>query len=139
MNGITFTEQVLRRDRLIVAAGLALISVLAWLWIVIGAGTGMSAAAMTSWRFPPATEVTSIAGAWSSSYWDLMIAMWWVMMIAMMVPSAAPMILLYARVARQGQRRGQIAGGQVPPASSRSGISRSGSGSALPPPACCTA
>ena len=33
-----------------------------------------------------------------------MLAMWWVMMIAMMVPSAAPMILLYARVSRHNQK-----------------------------------
>ena len=32
--------------------------------------------------------------------WALMIAMWWIMMIAMMTPSAAPTILLYARVHR---------------------------------------
>lgn len=114
MTDITVTEQVLRRDRLIVATGLALISILAWWWIVIGAGTGMNAAAMTSWKFPPSTEMTSMAGTWTMSYWGLMVAMWWVMMIAMMVPSAAPMILLYARVARQGQRRGQIAGGHLP-------------------------
>jgi predicted metal-binding membrane protein len=39
--------------------------------------------------------------------------MWWVMMIAMMSPSAAPAILLYARVHRhalaQGQDQGQLA------------------------------
>jgi predicted metal-binding membrane protein len=36
------------------------------------------------------------------------------MMIAMMIPSAAPMILLYARVFRHGQARGQIAASLVP-------------------------
>ena len=30
-----------------------------------------------------------------------MLVMWWVMMVGMMVPSAAPMILIYARVQRQ--------------------------------------
>ena len=39
-----------------------------------------------------------------------MLGMWWVMMIAMMVPSAAPMILLHARVARHGQERGGVPG-----------------------------
>ena len=38
--------------------------------------------------------------AWSPAHWILMIGMWWMMMIAMMVPSAAPAILLYARVHR---------------------------------------
>ena len=32
---------------------------------------------------------------------SLVIAMWWVMMIAMMLPSATPAILLYGRVRRQ--------------------------------------
>jgi predicted metal-binding membrane protein len=34
-----------------------------------------------------------------------MIAMWWIMMIAMMTPSAAPTILLYARVHRHAPQR----------------------------------
>lgn len=114
MNDITLTEALVRRDRLIVTIGLTAICVLAWWWIIIGAGTGMNAAAMTSWAFPPTTDTPSGARPWSLAYWGLMAAMWWVMMIAMMVPSAAPMILLYARVARQGQRHGQIAEGRLP-------------------------
>ncbi len=114
MIDVTATEALVRRDRLIVAAGLAVICALAWRWIAVGAGTGMNAAAMTSWAFPPATEMASMTRPWNLHYWGLMAAMWWVMMIAMMVPSAAPMILLYARVARQGQRRGQISAGHLP-------------------------
>jgi hypothetical protein len=45
-----------------------------------------------------------------------MLAMCWVMMIAMMVPSAASMILLYARVARHEQKSGRLAEGVVPTA-----------------------
>ena len=37
--------------------------------------------------------------------WALMIAMWWIMMIAMMTPSAAPTILLYARVSSPRRSR----------------------------------
>jgi predicted metal-binding membrane protein len=33
--------------------------------------------------------------------WALAIVMWWVMMVAMMLPSAAPLVLLYGRVLRQ--------------------------------------
>jgi len=40
--------------------------------------------------------------------------MWWIMMIAMMVPSAAPTILLYARAHRHGQNKGRLAPGAVP-------------------------
>ena len=35
---------------------------------------------------------------WTPGYAALMFAMWWVMMAAMMLPSAAPMLLLFARV-----------------------------------------
>jgi predicted metal-binding membrane protein len=69
-----------------------------------GAGTGMSVTAMTTWQFPP-PRVTPVPGAWNAAYWLTMLSMWWVMMVAMMTPSAAPMILLYARVARHAPGR----------------------------------
>jgi predicted metal-binding membrane protein len=43
---------------------------------------------------------------WTPSYAVLMFFMWWVMMIAMMLPSAAPMILLFARIQRSQQDKG---------------------------------
>jgi predicted metal-binding membrane protein len=55
-------------------------------------------------------------GDWSPTYWLTMLAMWWVMMIAMMVPSAAPMILLYARAVRHGQRPNESESPLVPTA-----------------------
>lgn len=97
-------ETLLRHDRSIIAAGLALLTALAWLALLQGAGTGMSPAAMTTWQFPP-PRVAPAPGVWDVAYWLTMLAMWWVMMIAMMVPSAAPMILLYARVARDAPGR----------------------------------
>ena len=54
------------------------------------------------------------SAAWPPAYWAIMLAMWWIMMIAMMVPSAAPTILLYARVHRHGQSSGAIAGAVAP-------------------------
>ena len=89
--------------------------------MLTGAGTGMSTIAMTTWQFPPPRPATMMAGDWNAGYWLTMLLMWWVMMIAMMIPSAAPMILLYARVFRQGQARGQIAGALVPTASFAAG------------------
>jgi len=44
--------------------------------------------------------------AWSTSYFILMLFMWWVMMLAMMLPGAAPMILLYSAVNRKNRERG---------------------------------
>ena len=43
----TVLEAVLRRDRFVVVAALVGVIAVASLWIVIGAGTGMSAVAMT--------------------------------------------------------------------------------------------
>ncbi|MGH7800800.1 MAG: DUF2182 domain-containing protein [Thermodesulfobacteriota bacterium] len=40
----------------------------------------------------------------------LMFSMWWLMMIAMMLPSAAPMVLLHAAVTRKGLARADNAG-----------------------------
>jgi predicted metal-binding membrane protein len=40
--------------------------------------------------------------------------MWWIMMIAMMTPSAAPTILLFARVHRHSATGAQAAGGAAP-------------------------
>jgi predicted metal-binding membrane protein len=42
-----------------------------------------------------------------------MLLMWWIMMIAMMTPSAAPMILLYAGVTRRAQVQGRLRPGSV--------------------------
>ncbi|MCA1660921.1 MAG: DUF2182 domain-containing protein [Novosphingobium sp.] len=44
------------------------------------------------------------ADPWSAAYLVPAFAMWALMMVAMMLPSALPMILLHARVARQGGR-----------------------------------
>ena len=37
---------------------------------------------------------------WTFTTFGLMLLMWWVMMVGMMVPSAAPMILLFAAISR---------------------------------------
>jgi predicted metal-binding membrane protein len=117
----TLTERVVRREQVVIAAALVLITALAWTYVLTGAGTGMSTIAMTTWQFPPPRPAAMMAGDWNAAYWLIMLVMWWVMMIAMMIPSAAPMILLYARVFRQGQARGQISGALVPTASFAAG------------------
>ncbi len=114
MSRVTATEALLRRDRLIIGAGLILICLLGWLYILIGAGTGMSTAAMTTWQFPPPVYSGTAAAKWNVSYWIIMTLMWWVMMIAMMVPSAAPTILLYARVHRHAQKKDRERPGREP-------------------------
>ena len=111
----TPAESVLRRDRWIAIAGLALLSVLAWWYLLEGAGTGMSVRAMSTWAFPPPLR-PAMPAEWNLTYWFIMFVMWWVMMIAMMTPSAAPMVLLYARTSRHAQRKGRMAAGPIPTA-----------------------
>jgi predicted metal-binding membrane protein len=85
-------EKVLRHDRLIVAIGLAAAVALAWAYLAAGAGIDMSMAGMEMEPMP-----------WSAFDVALMFAMWWVMMIAMMVPSATPMVLLFTAIKRKQQ------------------------------------
>jgi len=89
---------------------LAVVVVASWLFLLAGAGTGMSAYSMTS--MPMAlglTERVPIAlatpAAWTVGYAAIMVTMWWVMMTAMMLPSASPMILLHAKVAGDASAR----------------------------------
>ena len=117
MTDRTAAERVIVRERAIIAAGIAMLAALAWAYVLSGAGTGMSSLAMSTWRFPPPLPGVPVAAEWSPAYALTMLLMWWVMMIAMMLPSAAPVILLYARVYRHGQARGQIAAAPVPAAS----------------------
>ena len=118
---ITLAERLLRRERTVIAAGLGAMVLLAWVYLLLGAGTGMSALHMTSWRldFPPAQSMPS--ADWTATRALVSLAMWWVMMIAMMVPSAAPVILLYARVLRHTQRRSANGDALVPTASFAAG------------------
>lgn len=124
----SLTESILRRDRWIVIAGLAAMTLLSWAYIMAGAGTGMSVWGMTSASFFPhrlaAMSMDGMAvqpGAWPLGYWILMLLMWWVMMIAMMTPSAAPMILLYARATRHAQAGERLPQGAVPTAAFAAG------------------
>jgi predicted metal-binding membrane protein len=97
----TILEEVLRRDRRVLVAALVAVIAIAWIWIVLGAGTGMSAVVMTGGSGMPSMAGMAMEPAeWTLGYAGLMFAMWWVMMVAMMLPSAAPILLLFARVNR---------------------------------------
>ncbi len=93
-------ERALARDRLAIVIALSVLTAIAWLYLSLGAGTGMSATAMSGWWL--AGGIAAPPAAWTLSTALVMLARWQVMMLAMMLPSAAPTILLYARVARRG-------------------------------------
>ena len=96
-------ERALRRDRQVVAGALALVTVLAWLYLLAGAGMGMSAMEMTRHSMMPMPMMQH--AEWDLSYAVLMFFMWWLMMIAMMLPSATPMILLATALNRRSQEQ----------------------------------
>jgi predicted metal-binding membrane protein len=84
------------RERALPGLALTALVVLAWWYLWQGAGTGMPAWAMTrAVLFPH--SLPDMPG-YMDTGWPLVVAMWWVMMIAMMTPSVVPLVLLYRRV-----------------------------------------
>ena len=75
------TSRALRHERSIVFASLAALIVFSWMYLVTGSPRGpLPMAAMRGPSF------------------SALVVMWWLMMVAMMLPSATPTILLYSRV-----------------------------------------
>ena len=107
----TVLEAMVRRDRVIVVILLTAVIALSWVYLLAGAGMGMTAFEMTRMSRPEmATSITRMAvmtpSVWTPGYAILMFFMWWVMMVAMMLPSAAPVILLFATVNRKQRETG---------------------------------
>jgi predicted metal-binding membrane protein len=84
----------LGRDRWIVITALVVISLMA-LGYTAWLATGFDMSDMMGPEFRP----------WSAAHFAFMLAMWVVMMVGMMTPSVAPMVLLYAAIARQDAGR----------------------------------
>jgi predicted metal-binding membrane protein len=101
-------EVIVRRDRLVVVTALTAVIALAWVYLLAGAGMGMSAVEMTrqSQSGMVGGMATMTPTVWTPYYAGLMFFMWWIMMVAMMLPSAAPMILLFSAVNRRQRERG---------------------------------
>jgi predicted metal-binding membrane protein len=97
----TLLETALQQDRRVMLFVLVAIPLAAWTWIVLMArdmyGTmgGASAWMMT--------------GVWDWPHMLLLWVMWAVMMTAMMLPTATPLILLYAAAARRNAEPGSSA------------------------------
>ena len=102
-------EAMLRRDRAIVAAALVILTALAWAYVWwLAADMDMSGMDMSGFRMIPAGMdlMMPATAPWNAVEFVFVFAMWAVMMIGMMTPSATPMILIYARVGRQAARQG---------------------------------
>jgi predicted metal-binding membrane protein len=89
----TLLESALRYNRTPILLLLVLLPAVSWLWIVVmardmyGPMTGASA-----WMMTPRWDVAHLFLLW---------AMWAVMMTAMMLPSASPLVLLYGAAVRR--------------------------------------
>ena len=94
MQAWTALEGLLKRDRLLVLSGVTALAALAWAYMVYLAlnnnAMGMAMAQL---------------GSWTATDFALMFLMWAVMMTGMMVPTAAPMILLFATVNRRSRQQ----------------------------------
>src|SRR3977135_966559 len=103
-------EHLLKRDRAVVVAAVLALTALAWAYVL---WTAASMAAATSAPSMPGMDMPGMNMAQTGSVWSVggfafTVAMWVVMRIGMMTPSAAPMILLYARVGRQARADGRL-------------------------------
>ena len=106
----TALEAALRRDRAVVIVALAIITALAWADLAWLAGDmAMGGMDMTGYRMIPAGRSLMMPAdaPWQPIEFGYVVVMWVVMMIGMMTPSAAPMILIYARVGRHAASEGK--------------------------------
>ena len=106
----TAVESLIQRDKVITIIAIAVLVGATLTYTVLGVGMNMSAIQMTpglgqsQMSMPNMTAMKNMAATpavWSFNYSVLMFFMWWTMMIAMMLPSASPMILLYTALIRR--------------------------------------
>ena len=86
---------LLRRDRAAMVLSLIAVVVVAWSYLLFGAGIQMQTMDMGG------GQTMAMPPQWTLGYAGLIFVMWATMMVAMMLPSAAPIILLVAALSRQ--------------------------------------
>lgn len=104
MEKLSAAERVLRRDRIVLVALFAALFILSALYTVFGVGMNMTALEMTAMSGMRDMPGGAIPGQWSIGYALLVFLMWWVMMVAMMLPSVSPTILLYSAMMRHSSK-----------------------------------
>src|SRR3954469_20229377 len=95
MNNGRSIEYLLKRDRIIIISNLFLISLLAWLYIIY------LYRQMFYMNMDALLFAMPMTPAWTATDFILLFLMWFVMMIAMMTPSVAPLILIFSMVNRK--------------------------------------
>ena len=113
----TAVESLIQRDKIITIIAIAILVGTTFIYTVLGIGMNMSAIQMTfgldqsQMSMPNMSAMKNMAATpavWSFNYSVLMFFMWWTMMIAMMLPSASPMILLYTALIRRTKKAKSI-------------------------------
>ena len=113
----TAVESFIQRDKVITIIAIAILVGATFTYTVLGVGMNMSAIQMTpglgqsQMSMPNMSAMRNMAATpavWSFNYSVLMFFMWWTMMIAMMLPSASPMILLYTALIRRTKKAKSI-------------------------------
>lgn len=95
----TVLVKLRRQDRAIVVVGAAAIALLGWAYLFYQ-GWAMQHMDLVAMAMPS-------TGPWGPADLLLVFAMWAVMMVAMMVPSATPMLLTFAMIARSRRAQGR--------------------------------
>lgn len=62
---------------------------MSWGFLLWGAGLGMDTLSMSTFEFPPPVTMNTGSRPWAIPYAFMVLIMWWVMMIAMMLPGMA--------------------------------------------------
>ena len=113
----TAVESLIQRDKVITIIAIAVLVGATLTYTVLGVGMNMSAIQMTpglgqsQMSMPNMSAMKNMAATpavWTFNYSVLMFFMWWTMMIAMMLPSASPMILLYTALIRRTKKTKSI-------------------------------
>jgi predicted metal-binding membrane protein len=100
VNSRTALESLLARDRWLVGGALVVVTGLSWAWIV--------PMARDMYGSMQGSAAWMLTDTWDFTHLALLFAMWTVMMAGMMLPSAAPAVLLYAGVIRKSAAAGRV-------------------------------
>lgn len=92
MNKTIFIEQIVQRQRAIVLAGLTALTALSWIYLVRMTGSMQLKACCVSGPY---------GRPWDAADLTLLFMMWTVMMIAMMLPSVSPVVIMFAELKKK--------------------------------------
>ncbi|MFZ0488207.1 MAG: DUF2182 domain-containing protein [Arenicellales bacterium] len=97
-----------RRERLIALCSLLGVAALAWVYLGLGAARMRSGPMASDFLEAVAMAAMPMGQVWSTYWLFFTFLMWTIMMVGMMLPSAAPAILLYGSLVKKNRERGSM-------------------------------